>query len=91
MPSLASWSGRRIAGVWMAWLLLILLALAVSLGVILWQVHQLESKAPTRLPPQSSDFIVSFVGSELAWTVAAILAPPVILTVVWLWRRFGAR
>ena len=91
MPSLASWSGRRIAAAWAAWLLFVVLALITALAVLLWRVHRLESHDPTRLPPQGSDFAIAFVPSELRWAIVAVLAPPMILTALWLWRRFGVR
>ena len=91
MRSLASWSGWRVAAVWAGWLLFVVLALVTMAGVILWRVHQIESHAATRLPPQGSDFAISFVGAELTWVVAAILAPPLLFTGIWLRRRFGVR
>lgn len=91
MTSLASWSGWRIAAAWTAWLLFVVFALVTTLAALLWRVHQLESSAPTRLPAQGSDFAIAFVPSELRWAIAAILAPPVVLTALWLWRRFGVR
>lgn len=91
MPSLASWSGWRVAAFWAGWLLFVVLALVTAAATILWRVHQLESSAPTRLPAQGSDFAIAFVPSELRWAIAAILAPPVVLTALWLWRRFGVR
>lgn len=91
MTSLASWSGWRVAAVWAAWILVVVLALVTSLGAVLWRVHRLESPASTRLPPQASDFAISFVGSELPWAVVAIFGPPLLLTGVWLWQRFSVR
>jgi uncharacterized SAM-binding protein YcdF (DUF218 family) len=91
MPSLASWSGWRVAAVWAGWLLFIVLGLVTTFAVLLWRARRLESTAPTRLPAQGSDFAIAFVPSELRWVIAAILAPPLVLTALWLWRRFGVR
>jgi uncharacterized SAM-binding protein YcdF (DUF218 family) len=91
MPNLTSWSRWRLAAVWAAWILFVVLALVTSLGVVLWRVRRLESTAPTRLPAQGSDFAISFVGSELRWAVMAVLMPPVLLTAAWLWQRHRGR
>jgi hypothetical protein len=80
-----------VAAVRAGWFLFVVLTLLAMAAAILWRVHRLESHAATRLSPRGSDFAISFVDSELAWAVAAILAPPVLFTAAWLWRRFGAR
>ena len=90
MPSLASWSGWRLAAAWAAWLLFVVVALVTTLAVFLWRARRLESAA-TRLPAQGSDFVVSFVGPELRWAAVAIVTPPLLLTIAWLWQRFGVR
>ena len=91
MTSLASWSGWRMAAAWTVWLLFVILALVTTLAVLLWRARQLESTDATRAPGGGFDFAISFVPSQLRWVAFAILAPPVVLTAFWLWRRFGVR
>jgi hypothetical protein len=91
MSGHTSWSGRRLAVIWTAWLLFAAIALVASLGMVLWRVHRLESTAATRLSGRHSDVVISYAGSELRWAVVAVLVPPVLLTAVWLWQRSGGR
>ena len=91
MPSLASWSGWRVAAVWAGWLLFVVLGLITTLAVLFWRARRLESTDAARSPAEGFDFAIAFVPSELRWALVAILAPPVLLTALWLWRRFGIR
>jgi hypothetical protein len=100
MRHLATWSGRRIQVLWLAWL-------GLLVGVVVpdvrrqWQSQKLaapksaamasgENKSLEALPEQHTDFVYSVVPDDVALLkiVLILIGPPGILTAIWLYARY---
>ena len=87
---IGTWSARRLLAIWIAWLgAAVLLGVVLPVAIVYWRFR--HPPAPpasgTPLPSQSSDFVVSVVGTELAGALLVVLSLPVLLTLAWLYDR----
>ena len=75
---LGTWSGKRVALVSLAW---VLLMLAVTIGRLL-----LAARTYQRAHPGEDTYIL---GVGTPGGLPAVLGPPVVLLIAWLWARRG--
>jgi hypothetical protein len=85
--SLREWSVWRIVAVWLGWPLLATALGFIALLVALWRAAPPLPAGATALPNQGADFAVAFSWPPGLIIAVAALAPPAILTAVWLWQR----
>ena len=87
--TLRTWPLWRVALIWIAWPVSLVLLAVLTAIVIVWRA---EYRAVVRpgpyLPPQFSDFSIrlKLFPSILVW-----FGPPLLLTLVWLWQRSRER
>ena len=83
--SLRDWSPWRIAIIWVAWPASLILAFIAAGAVTVWRADARAVRARVALPRQYSDFSVQFDNAPVV--LAFWCGPPLLLTLVWLWRR----
>ena len=86
--SLRAWSPWRITLVWLAWPITLALGRVATGSILVWRAEARAVQARAVLAPQYSDFtlqIGSVPAALLVW-----VGPPLLLTLLWLWRRRAA-
>ena len=86
--SLRAWPPWRIILVWLAWPIALALGLVAMGSILVWRAEARAVRARVVLPPQYSDFTVQ-VGSVPA-ALLVWIGPPLVLTLLWFWRRRAA-
>ena len=82
---LRAWPLWRIILIWVAWPVSLALVLVATATVIVWRSEARPVSSDAILPPQYSDFrfqVGSIPVALLVW-----VGPPLLLTLLWLWRR----
>ena len=86
--SLRDWPPWRIALVWLAWPASVVLAVFMAAAIVVWRSELHAAHARAALPAQFGDFRIQM---SVPAALAFWFGPPLILTVIWLWRRSRER
>ncbi|MFL5563207.1 MAG: hypothetical protein ACJ79K_17205 [Gemmatimonadaceae bacterium] len=86
--SLRAWPLWRIILIWLAWPVALALVFVGTAAFIVWRSEARAIKTHAMLPPQYSDFTLQ-VGS-IPVALVMWVGPPLLLTLLWVWRRRAA-
>ena len=86
--SLRAWPLRRIILIWFAWPLSLALVLVATATFIVWRSEARPVSSNVTLPPKYSDF--TFQVGSVPVALLVWVGPPLLLTLLWRWRRRAA-
>ena len=87
--SFREWSGWRIAFIWLVWPASLLSIGLATAAIVIWRPAPDMVRARVQLPAQWSDFSVGI--DSVPAIALPFVAPPALLTAVWVWRRTRSR